>query len=227
MGPAGVTFAGVLFVLGMVLWHLCDERKKSVVAAEKGEREQPGPPVAIDVLSAVIIVVGLIGVGNAAFATHEDDADDGGEGTNVNIGFGGLTIKSRSKPTSEDRAPWEFEMTFAKAQALQGDAYSSEMGDLYDHDQRNVVGAMDESKIKADGTKGTLGLPAISKGTADLSKFGVESVRFGTWLMNGAEGGFTTAVVRASDGTKTLRFPLRRRQNDSPWGFAVAPVEFR
>lgn len=244
-GPGGTAFQGAAVGLGFVLWWICDDRKDAVVEAQKGKGPAPGAPVAIEIVAGVTILIGVVCLGWALFgrmpAIKRDIAARSETATSED--------DSSEEASQDDRAPWEFEMSFApgedpkhvpteadrkevwelwsKAQALQGDEYSTELTDLYDFDERSLVQTLDVDKVAERGASGALGLPALPKKSADLAKFRVEAVRFGSWLLNGDKGGFTAAVVRATDGARTLRFSVRRRQVGGLWGFAVAPVELK
>jgi hypothetical protein len=247
MGPAGMTVSGILFVLGLVLWHQYDERKKAVVASEKGEREHPGPPVAIEVLSAVMIVVGVVGIGYAMFGHHE--ADDDEEGTHIKIGPFGIRASSKAakpkdppKEASADRAPWEFlvEATsgetppkaqldaqrqgiwkmWTKAQALQSSEWNVGFGNLYPNEDFVMLGAMAAERRKASADEGLLGVPLFPRERAQLGKFRIESARLGGW---DGRSSFTSAVVRATDDEQSLRFTMTVQAG--VWLFAAAPVE--
>jgi len=249
-GPAGMTVSGILFVLGLVLWHQCDERKKAVLASEKGEREHPGPPVAIEVLSAVMIVVGVAGFGYAMLGRQESDDDK--EGTHIEVGPFGIHATSNPakpkdppNPQADDKAPWEFDVeategeeppqtqldaqrqgiwqSWSRAQALQTSDWSAGFARLYGADDYLTIRDMQDDARKKAADDGLLGLPLFPRGRAALGKFRIESARLGGW--HEGPNLFETAQVRATDGKALLSFTMRYA--DGVWVFAVSPVSMK
>jgi hypothetical protein len=147
-----------------------------------------------------------------------------------------------------DRAPWEFEFvipkgedpahvpteqdrqgiwwTWCKAQALQSSDWSGTVQGLYVQDDAIMLGQMKPEQRKRAGDERSLGIPLLPRDAAPLAKFRIARVRIGGWGSH--DGKFTTAIVEATGGTRTLRFAMRFGYPISPetgWHFTATPVE--
>jgi hypothetical protein len=202
-----------------------------------------GPPVLLIVVSCASLVLGAYCVVNAGIEAarrraKERDAE------------AALLRRAEKKSTARGRAPWEFEIAlppgedashqasdddrralwsmWTKAQSLQGSGWSDALRELYPHDDFGVLGSMTAERRDAAVQSRTLGPVFLPAADADLAKFRLERVTFGGWT---TKKGFTTALVDATDGTRTLRFPMRRAEpmgaSPETWLFMVAPVELR
>jgi hypothetical protein len=235
-GPGGIAFQGAAFFGGIALWTMCDGRKDAVVAAGKGEGPAPGPPVSIEIVSVVLIALGLACIGWKFLGRSGDDEED---------------ERPRKAATAAKSAdPWDFAMETApgedpkhkatgtdrqniwkmwsRAQALRGGGLAAAL-ELYDADDRKLIESLDATRKDAAAKDGSLGTPllCVRPDGTDLSKFRIERVRFGVWT--GAK--FENAAVEATDGERTLRFTMQRAYYvpggaDLGWFFAARQVEW-
>jgi serine/threonine protein kinase len=252
LGPAGITFTGVAFVLGIVLWSMYDARKKLALEAEEGKREPPGPPIAMDIVSCVLIVVGVVAVGYAAFGDHKDDDED--EGLTATFGDGHLTIGGKSKPKADksahprkppadDRAPWEFDVDATNGKAVSDDdvksireniwatwskAQAIQGGDLSDEllllydNESQAAIELMTPDKKAKSAAGRL--VGVPLLPADV----VDLTKFRIQRVRVGDWDgeiFKSATVSATDGTKTIRFWMRHPGLIQTWLFVASPVE--
>jgi hypothetical protein len=216
-----------MFVLGLALWTMYDARKTAVRDAERGERDHPGPPLAIEIVAGCMILLGVLGVGQSLLAGHDkrpaatDDHAPWEFDTSVPDGE-----DSQHEPRDADRqAIWR---TWSRAQAVQG-AWSSDVRAVYASEDGGVLDRMMPALRDQQAKSGSLGPPLLPLDTTPLAKFDVVRARFGGW--NETAHVFADASVEASDGKRTLRFAMHLDPGSSPsnpsWLFVAAPVDLK